>query len=169
MKAAGIIIIFFSQCYFLGTQRSERQKSFILIANNCHKLAKCCKQATSLPCHSLTHGAEPFLRSHQLCSYSRTSQHFREPKVHYCIHKNPPPVRILSRSIQSIPSHPISLRSILILSTYLHLGFPSGLFPSGFPTNIIYAFLFSPIRAIGPSHLILLDLITLIMPSVNDK
>jgi hypothetical protein len=28
---------------------------------------------------SLTHGAEPFLRSFQLCSYSRTSQHFMEP------------------------------------------------------------------------------------------
>jgi hypothetical protein len=29
--------------------------------------------------HSLTHGAEPFLRSCQLCSCSRTSQHFMEP------------------------------------------------------------------------------------------
>jgi hypothetical protein len=28
------------------------------------------------------------------------------------------------------------LRSILILPTHLHLGTPSGLFPSGFPTNI---------------------------------
>jgi hypothetical protein len=28
---------------------------------------------------SLTHGAEPFLRSCQLCSYSRSSQHFMEP------------------------------------------------------------------------------------------
>jgi hypothetical protein len=37
-----------------------------------------------------------------------------------------------ARSIQSIPSHPISLRSILILSTHLRLGLPSGLFPSGF-------------------------------------
>jgi hypothetical protein len=27
---------------------------------------------------TLTHGAEPFLRSRQLCSYSRTSQHFME-------------------------------------------------------------------------------------------
>jgi hypothetical protein len=45
-----------------------------------------------------------------------------------------------ARSIQSIPSHPISLRSILILSTHLHLGLPSGLFPSGLPTNILYAF-----------------------------
>jgi hypothetical protein len=29
---------------------------------------------------SLTHEAEPFLRSCQLCSYSRTSQHFMEPR-----------------------------------------------------------------------------------------
>jgi hypothetical protein len=49
-----------------------------------------------------------------------------------------------ARSIQSITSHPISLRSILILFTHLLLGLPSGLPPSGFPTNILYAFLFSP-------------------------
>jgi hypothetical protein len=30
--------------------------------------------------HSLTHGAEPFLRCCQLCSYSRTSQRFMGPK-----------------------------------------------------------------------------------------
>jgi hypothetical protein len=29
------------------------------------------------------------------------------------------------------------------LSTHLRLGLPSGLFPSGFPTNILYAFLFT--------------------------
>jgi hypothetical protein len=46
-----------------------------------------------------------------------------------------------ARSPQSIPPHPIFLRSILILSTHLRLGLPSGLFPSGFPTNILYAFL----------------------------
>jgi hypothetical protein len=34
---------------------------------------------------------------------------------------------------KSNPSHPISLRSILILSTHLRLGLPRGLFPSGFP------------------------------------
>jgi hypothetical protein len=36
---------------------------------------------------------------------------------------------------------------IYILSTHLRLGLPSGPFPSGFPTNLLYAFLFSLIRA----------------------
>jgi hypothetical protein len=48
-----------------------------------------------------------------------------------------------ARSIQSILRHFIPQRCILILSTNLRLGFPSGLFPSGFPTNILYAYLFS--------------------------
>jgi hypothetical protein len=42
-------------------------------------------------------------------------------------------------SIQYIYPHPTSRRSILILSTYLSLGLPSGLFPSGFPTQTLYA------------------------------
>jgi hypothetical protein len=48
-----------------------------------------------------------------------------------------------SRSIQFIPPHPISQRSILILPTYPRFGLPNGLFPSGFPPNILYA-VFSP-------------------------
>jgi hypothetical protein len=39
-----------------------------------------------------------------------------------------------AKSIQFIPSHPISLRFILILFTHPRLGLPSGLFPSGFPS-----------------------------------
>jgi hypothetical protein len=53
---------------------------------------------------------------------------------------------------QSSPYHPI--QSILMLCTHLRLGLRNGLFPSGFPTNILYAFLFSPIRATHPAHLI---------------
>ena len=62
--------------------------------------------------------------------------------------------------ILSIYPHPTSWRSILILSTHLRLGLPSGLFPSGFPSKTLYNPLSSPICATCPADLILLHFIT---------
>jgi hypothetical protein len=62
------------------------------------------------------------------------------PKVQYRVHKSPLLVPVLSHinPIHFTSSHPISLWSILILSTHLSLGLPRSLFPSGFPANISY-------------------------------
>ena len=43
-----------------------------------------------------------------------------------------------ARSIQSMPPHRTSWRFILIFSSHLRLGLPSGLFPSGFPTKTLF-------------------------------
>ena len=67
-------------------------------------------------------------------------------------------VRHLSLSwtgpIQSIYPLPTSWRTILILFTHLHLGLPSGLLHSGFPTKTLYTPLSSPIHTTCPARLI---------------
>jgi hypothetical protein len=59
--------------------------------------------------HSLTHSRSwPFLRSSQLCRYSRTSQHFMGPEsLLLCSQEPPPPAPILSQInlIHTIPSY----------------------------------------------------------------
>jgi hypothetical protein len=113
--------------------------------------------------HSLTHGAEPFLRSHQVCSHSRTSRVLWNPKVHYRVHKSSPLVPILSQidPIHTIPSY--LSKNHFNMVTHLRLGLPSGLFPSVFPTNILYVFLFSQICVTCPVHLII-NLLILTIP-----
>jgi hypothetical protein len=55
--------------------------------------------------------------------------------------------------------HPTSWRSILILSSHLSLGLPSGLFPSVFPTKTLHMPLLPPVSATCPAPLSLLSFI----------
>jgi hypothetical protein len=53
----------------------------------------------------------------------------RNPKVHYRVYKSPPLAPILFQ-FNSLNRHPVSLRSILILSSHLRLEVASVLFPA---------------------------------------
>jgi len=72
-----------------------------------------------------------------------------------------------SRSIQSMPFHSNSWRSILVLSFHLNPGLPSGLLSSGLPTKTLYANcpLFNTCHV--HTHYFLLDLITRIIFDVK--
>jgi hypothetical protein len=56
-----------------------------------------------------------------------------DPKFHYCVHKSWSPVIIVT---QMNTIYILTPTCILILSSHLRLGLPSGLFPSCFPTKI---------------------------------
>ena len=62
---------------------------------------------------------------------------------------------------------PYFLRYISTLPFRRFLGIPSGPFTSGFPTETLYAFNFSPIRTINTVHLILFNWITIIQNLVD--
>jgi len=66
-----------------------------------------------------------------------------------------PLFKIISQFTNSHPN--------LILFSHVCLGLPSGLFPSCFPSKILYAFLISPTHAKCPAPITLLRMIALIM------
>jgi hypothetical protein len=66
---------------------------------------------------SLTHGAEPFLRSCPLCSHSRNSQHFMEPEGSLPCSQEPS-TGLFPEPDQSNPHHP-PLKATAILRSLL--------------------------------------------------
>jgi hypothetical protein len=94
-----------------------------------------------------------------------TTQKIQEPVGSLPCSRDQPLVSILCPINQIYISHLTSLRSILILPSNLSLVPQNGLSPSGFPTNILYRFIISPMRIVRPTHLNLLDSITLIFVS----
>jgi hypothetical protein len=88
----------------------------------------CCGQKTIFTPFLLTE-LSPSWQAANCAATRELSSILWNPKVHHRVHKSPPLVPILSQiDPVHISSHPISLRSILILSTHLRLGLPSGLF-----------------------------------------
>jgi hypothetical protein len=83
--------------------------------------------------------------------FSMLCRHFS--KVQCRVHNSPSLVLILSQMNPSRPSNPVSLRSILILSS--HIYFPSVLFQSDFFIKDLYAFIFFPIYLACTSDVLL--------------
>jgi len=81
----------------------------------------------------------PSWKDNQLSASQEIPRILWNPKVHYRIHKCSPPVPLLTQNDPVHAPHPTSWRSILILSSHLRLGLPSGLFPSVFPTKTVHA------------------------------
>jgi hypothetical protein len=79
--------------------------------------------------HSLTHSLMELSPSWEAANCAPTRELpsiLWNPEFHHRVHISPPPVPIPSQ-IDPIPTIPSYLRSILILSTHLRLGLPSGL------------------------------------------
>jgi len=86
---------------------------------------------------------ESFLRRQPALSQSRNSPHFMKPEGHYRIHKCQLPAPILSQIGPGHAPTPHFLKIHLNISSYLHLGLPSVLFPPVFPTKTLYKHLLS--------------------------
>jgi hypothetical protein len=161
-------IFFIRLCGPLGTVTTARIAVPCMCTRWQERLA-CNGPALGIPYPSLSpcslillHTAESFQRSYQVFSYSRNSPHFMEPEGLLPQSQVPAtcPYPEPARSSPQSP-HRTSWRSILILSSHLRLGLPSGLVPSGFSIKNLYKTLLSPIHATCPTRLVLLDFITL--------
>jgi len=105
-------------------------------------------------------GAESVFKANWFAASQEIPRISRNPKVHYRIHKRPPPVSILAQP------NPVHIPTFHLLEIHLNIIHPSAprspqWSPSlRFPQQDLIDPLSSPIRATCPAHLILLDFIT---------
>jgi len=135
----------------------HHSKYFLKHRNGKYKV-EVCGHSDSQPTYKL-HAAQSFLKNNWSLSWSRNLPHFHEtPRLITVFTKACHLPLPWVRQTQSTFSYPISFRFILIVSSHLHLGLPSGFFLSDFPTTTLYAFLLFPTHATCPTHRILLHL-----------
>jgi hypothetical protein len=84
-------------------------------------------------------------------------------KVHYHFYNSPPLFPIMSQINPIHASYPISWKLIFLFPSYLCLGLPSVIFPSGFLTRTLYAPLLYSLHATCPIKLNHLDFIPQIL------
>ena len=102
----------------------------------------------------------PFWEANCFAASQQIPRISRNPKVHYRTHKRPPPVSILG------PPIPVHIPTTHLLEIHPNISHPSTprspqlSFSLRFPHQDPIHPLSSPIRAICPAHLILLDFIT---------
>lgn len=72
------------------------------------------------------------------------------PNCHYRVHNSPPLVSVMSQINPIHVRNNISWRTILILSTYLHLSPPSNILSSGSPTKTLYIRTSTPRAPLAP-------------------
>jgi hypothetical protein len=114
------------QCYILKYQHYSAKSAFTnFMSKNCSAI--------------LTNFLElsPSWEATRCAATQEITNILWNPTVHYHFLKSPPLVPVHSQ-INPIHTTPSYLSPILILSTHLGLGLPCGLFPSGFPINILY-------------------------------
>ena len=105
----------------------------------------------------------PSWEANRLSASQEIFRKLRNRKAHYRVYKCPSPALIL-RHIN--PVHvpiPLSENPSYYYPPIYAWVFSSGLFPSGFPTKILYTLILSPIRATCPIHPILFNFITQIV------
>ena len=108
----------------------------------------------------LLHGAEFFWEANRVSARQEILHTLWNPKVHYCIHKCPPLVPILSQldPVHTPTFHFLKIHLNIILTSTP--GSPNRSLSLRFPHQTLHMPLLSLMRATCPAHLILLDFIT---------